>query len=130
MTSNTVPFRISIQRSPLSLVWRRVSVCGPPRTSTQLTLEGSKMGNILNTVKLIMAIVPLLPDLIKAVEVAGNGLVKFQTIVGIVVSMLEVLPDSVKAVIHADVVKSVVGKAVDLIVALFNAAGEFKHSNP
>jgi hypothetical protein len=81
---------------------------------------------VLVYLQLAIGIVPQIIELVKAVELPGNGAAKFAAVIEIVKAAWELIPDEVAAVIGLQKVEAFVAKVVPIIVTLLNAAGIFK----
>jgi len=85
---------------------------------------------ILETPMLILSIalgiIPQIIQIIKTVEMPGNGAEKAATVLGIVKAAFELLPDEVRKLIGGDKVANFVNSVIDLTVKLLNVSGVFK----
>lgn len=84
------------------------------------------MSKLIDTMRLLLGIAPYIIEIVKSVEVPGNGKAKLEAVVAIVLSGLDVLPQAWKDMIHVDTLKAFIEKAVGAVVALFNLTGAFK----
>ena len=86
------------------------------------------MGNVLLIWKTLLGLVPVIIDVIKAVELPGNGSAKLEAVVALVLAAFEVLPEEVIKLIPVATVKLFITKATAVIVSLFNLVGLFSKS--
>ena len=86
------------------------------------------MGSIINTIRLLLGIIPALIELIKAIELPGNGADKAAAIIAIIKAAFEVIPDELKNIIGLDHVEAFVRKVIDIVVGFLNKVGVFKNS--
>ena len=87
------------------------------------------MGNIINAIRLLLGIIPALIELVKAIELPGNGADKAAAIIAIIKAAFEVIPDELKGVIGLDHVEAFVRKVIDIVVGFLNKVGVFKTSS-
>lgn len=78
----------------------------------------------------LLSIVPTVFNIVKAVELPGNGLIKLEAVTACVVAGLDLLSDDLKKLIPVETLKAFVKKVVEAAVALYNVAGVFKKSDP
>lgn len=81
---------------------------------------------VLMYLQLALGLVPQIIELVKAVELPGNGPQKLATVIEIVKAAWELIPEEIAQVIGLAKVEAFVAKVVPIIVMLFNAAGIFK----
>jgi len=86
------------------------------------------MGSIINTIRLLLGIIPALIELIKAIELPGNGADKAAAIIAIIKAAFEVIPGELKEIIGLDHVEAFVRKVIDIVVGFLNKVGVFKNS--
>lgn len=84
------------------------------------------MGNLLLVWRTLLGLVPVIIDLVKAVEMPGNGQAKLEAVVGLVLAAFDVLPEEVRKLIPVETVKLFVAKATSVVVSLLNLVGVFK----
>jgi len=85
------------------------------------------MGKILEILGLLVGIIPVVLTLIKEFEVPGWGKEKKQAVLDAIGLLYDKLGITA---IAKDKLLGIVGGLVDIIVALFNLIGWFKHGNP
>jgi hypothetical protein len=86
------------------------------------------MKTVLLVLQTALGIIPNVIDIIKAVEIPGNGAAKLATVTSIVIAAFEELAPEIKAMIGADKLASFAGKIVNIIVGFLNAVGILKKS--
>ena len=80
------------------------------------------MGFIINVIRLAAIILPLIIQLVRAIEHKGEGAAKKQAVLALVGGALTIAAASDK--VNAKVM-SIADNAVDIVVTVFNATGEF-----
>lgn len=73
-----------------------------------------------------LSIVPMIIEMVKAVELPGNGPAKLATIIEIVKAAWGLIPEEAAKAIGLDKIEVFVTKVVNVVVLLLNAAGVFK----
>ena len=86
------------------------------------------MGSIINTIRLLLGIIPMLIELIKVIELPGNGAEKASVIINLVKAAFELIPDELKSLVGLDRVEGFIRRVIDIVVSFLNAVGEFKTS--
>lgn len=84
------------------------------------------IGKAFTYAKTILAIYPELMELIKAIEVPGNGSAKLSTVLSLVLPVFDALPEDLRNSLGGDNLKSLITGAINTIVAFFNLTGMFK----
>lgn len=81
--------------------------------------------NFLSILKLVVQLLPMLIDAVKAIEAAvpaaGQGSVKLEAVKNLVTSVADIAGD-----VDAKNLSSALDKAISLVVTLFNKTGVFK----
>ncbi len=88
------------------------------------------MQNILNVFRLAMALVPLIVETVKAVEIPGNGADKSAAVLQIVLAGLDGIAPDLAQLFGIDKLTSFINKVINIVVALLNKAGIFNTSTP
>ena len=90
------------------------------------------MGKLIEAMKLVVALIPALIQVIKAfedgVDTPGNGTAKKEALMSIIRVILAAIKDYVTLPIET--ITNIADKAIDILVTLFNKTGIFKKSNP
>lgn len=81
---------------------------------------------VLGYLQLAIGLVPQIIELVKAVELPGNGAQKLATVIEIVKAAWQLIPDELGHAVGLDKVEAFVAKIVPVIVQLLNAAGVFR----
>jgi hypothetical protein len=84
------------------------------------------MNAILLALRTALGIIPQVIEVIKAVELPGNGADKAKVVLGIVEAAFDLLPGDVLGVIDRNKIGAFVHRTLDLVVGLLNTAGVFK----
>ena len=82
------------------------------------------MANFLKIIQLALGIVPMIIDMVKAIELPGNGLAKKDAVLQIVVAAITTF--SPELGVKVDTIGKFVSQVIDIVVTLLNAAGVFK----
>ena len=81
-----------------------------------------KFKQALTAIKVIMALIGPLKELIKAVEIPGFGPEKKQAVLDAISAMMKELPWEISDEVQALVLK-ILGALIDIIVAVYNLLG-------
>lgn len=81
-----------------------------------------------NAIKTGLSLLPLIVELIKAIELPGNGEEKKQTVISLALEAIKGLAPDLLKDLDLDKLRSYLSAAIDIIVALFNRTGIFKKS--
>lgn len=87
---------------------------------------GDALKKALLYFQLALGIVPQIIELVKAVELPGNGAAKLATVIDIIKAAFEIIPDEVKAIVGLPKIEAFVARIVPILVSLMNLAGVFK----
>lgn len=87
------------------------------------------MANLLKILQLALSLVPLVINLVKAIEMPGSGPDKAAAIVNIVRAALEIVPEELKGLIGLEKIEAFVQKVINIVVAFLNKTGVFEHSS-
>jgi hypothetical protein len=82
------------------------------------------MGNFLKIIQLALGIVPMVIELVKAIELPGNGLAKKDAVLQIVTAAITTF--SPEMGVKVETIGRFVSQTIDIVVTLLNAAGVFK----
>lgn len=80
------------------------------------------MGFIINVIRLAAIILPLIIQLVRAVEHQGEGAEKKKAVLALVSGALTIATASNKVIAK---VMDIADNAIDIVVAVFNTTGEF-----
>ena len=80
------------------------------------------MGFIIKVIRLAVIILPLIVELVRAIEHKGEGAEKKKAVLALVAEMLSVAVAPVKVMTK---VMDIADHAIDIVVAVFNVTGEF-----
>jgi hypothetical protein len=83
------------------------------------------MGNIINALKIAVALVPVIIETVKAIEVPGHGADKAATVVAVITAAFEELAPDVKATLGIDHIQAFTTRIIDIVVAFLNKVGVF-----
>ena len=81
------------------------------------------MGFIINVIKLAAIILPLVVQLVRAIEHKGEGIEKKKAVLALVGGALAVAAPTQKVIAK---VMEIADHAIDIVVAVFNTTGEFE----
>ena len=84
------------------------------------------MGNIIKIIQLALAIIPGIIELVKAIELPGNGADKAAVVLALAKAALELVPDDLAKLIGLDKVEGFIGRVIDIVVGFMNTIGAFK----
>jgi len=82
------------------------------------------MGNFLKIIQVALGIVPMIIELIKAIEIPGNGLAKKDAVLAIVAAAISTFAPELG--VKVDTIGRFVSQVIDIVVGLLNMAGVFK----
>ena len=85
------------------------------------------MSTFITALKTMLALIPSILDIIKAIEVPGNGAAKLAAVTQIVLAAFEALPEEILKLIGGDKISAFISKIVSILVTFLNAIGVFKH---
>ena len=86
------------------------------------------MKSIIQAVQLALALIPQIIELIKSIELPGNGAAKAKVIIELVKAALELVPDDLVKLLGAEKVVAFVQRVIDIIIAFLNSVGLFRKS--
>lgn len=76
--------------------------------------------------QLAIGLVPQIIELVKAVELPGNGAAKFEAVIAIIKAAYQIIPEELAHAVGLEKVEAFVARVVPIIVTLLNATGVFK----
>lgn len=77
-------------------------------------------------IQLAIGIIPMIIELVKAVEIPGNGPAKLAAVVELVKAAYSLIPEDVAKALGIDKLETFVTKVVNIIVSFLNSTGVFK----
>jgi len=86
------------------------------------------MANFLKVIQLALGLVPMIIDMVKAIELPGSGLAKKDAILKIVSTAITMF--SPELGVKVETIGAFVSQVIDVVVTLLNATGVFKKSTP
>lgn len=82
------------------------------------------MSNFLKIIQLALGIVPFVIEMVKAIEIPGNGIAKKDAVLEIVTAAITTF--SPELGVKVDTIGRFISQVIDIVVTLLNAAGVFK----
>ena len=76
----------------------------------------------------MLGLIPIVLEIMKTVEVPGNGPAKLAAVIEFVIAGFDALPEDVKKLIPITTIKAFLAKAINVAVAFYNLVGVFKKS--
>lgn len=77
--------------------------------------------------KIALSMIPAVIDLVKAIEVPGNGQAKLKAAQEFILAAFELLPDDIMEIITKEKILSFATAIISAIVNFLNLVGVFKH---
>ena len=84
----------------------------------------------LSILQIALGIVPAVIDMVRAIEVPGNGQAKLKVIQDFIAAAFDMLPEDVKVLIGGEKLKSFATTVIGLVVSFLNLVGGFKKAEP